>query len=348
MGYLTPAQDRLQGFPEGWFALAFSREVKPGQVLRRKLMDKDVAVYRTDSGKVKVIDAFCPHMGAHLGVGGKVKGESISCPFHGFSFDGEGQCESTPYKENTPPKTKACLNMLETAERFGTVLCFYTQDGSKADWQVSSPDENKSQLDWSDTANRIWKIRTHPAEIIENTVDIGHFSPIHKYEDVSVVKELNYTGCHLNMGYTITRNKGLFGRLDKSRLVADLDINASGVGHSRVEVDEKKLGLQIRYVVMPTPVNNEQVEVRVITQIALPENTAVNLLTKVIPKKVLQKIIAEIAATEMGNDFIPDINIWENKIYVEKPKLAKGDGPIMKYRKWAAKFQNLNESKSES
>ncbi|CAF4939253.1 unnamed protein product, partial [Rotaria socialis] len=37
---------------------------------------------------------FCPHMGAHLGVGGKIRhGTCIECPFHGWTFDGEtGDC----------------------------------------------------------------------------------------------------------------------------------------------------------------------------------------------------------------------------------------------------------------
>ena len=44
-----------------------------------------------------MLDAFCPHMGAHLGFGGEVVGNSIKCPFHGWSFDREGKCQRIPY-----------------------------------------------------------------------------------------------------------------------------------------------------------------------------------------------------------------------------------------------------------
>ena len=33
-----------------------------------------------------MLAAHCPHMGAHLGFGGRVVGEAIRCPMHGFSF----------------------------------------------------------------------------------------------------------------------------------------------------------------------------------------------------------------------------------------------------------------------
>lgn len=37
-------------YPNGWSAVAFSRELNPGKVLRRRLMGEDVVVYRTRGG----------------------------------------------------------------------------------------------------------------------------------------------------------------------------------------------------------------------------------------------------------------------------------------------------------
>jgi cholesterol 7-dehydrogenase len=41
-----------------------------------------LVLFRTESGEAKVLDAYCPHMGADLGVGSKVVGDCIECPFH--------------------------------------------------------------------------------------------------------------------------------------------------------------------------------------------------------------------------------------------------------------------------
>ena len=55
---------------------------------------RNVVLFRGHNGKPYVLDAYCAHMGAHLGVGGKVRhGTCIECPFHGWTFDGEtGNC----------------------------------------------------------------------------------------------------------------------------------------------------------------------------------------------------------------------------------------------------------------
>ena len=42
------------------------------------------------------MDAFCPHLGAHLGHGGTVDGCEIVCPFHGWQFDAEGATPTSP------------------------------------------------------------------------------------------------------------------------------------------------------------------------------------------------------------------------------------------------------------
>ena len=71
-------------------------QLKAGVPIPLNLFDKDLAIYRTQSGKVHVLDAFSPHMGAHLGIGGTVVGEEIRCPFHMWTFNGDGVCTSVP------------------------------------------------------------------------------------------------------------------------------------------------------------------------------------------------------------------------------------------------------------
>lgn len=57
-----------------------------------------MVVFRTESGVANVFDAYCPHLGAHLGIGGKVIGDCIECPFHLWSFRStDGECVKVPY-----------------------------------------------------------------------------------------------------------------------------------------------------------------------------------------------------------------------------------------------------------
>ena len=87
--------------PSGWFQVLYSNELEVGQAKPLEYFDQELVAFRTESGQAKVVDAYCPHMGAHLGYGirdqaghgSAVVGESIVCPFHGWAYDGEGKCK---------------------------------------------------------------------------------------------------------------------------------------------------------------------------------------------------------------------------------------------------------------
>ncbi|CAG2107313.1 unnamed protein product [Medioppia subpectinata] len=75
--------------------------VKPFEMCGQQLV-----AFRGATGAVHVLSAYCPHLGANLGVGGHVVTESesgddcIQCPFHGWRFGGDGQCKRIPKIEN--------------------------------------------------------------------------------------------------------------------------------------------------------------------------------------------------------------------------------------------------------
>lgn len=65
---------------------------------------EQLAAFRTQDGQAHVVDAYCPHLGANLAAGGRVVGDCIECPFHGWQFRGEdGKCTSIPYAEKGEP-----------------------------------------------------------------------------------------------------------------------------------------------------------------------------------------------------------------------------------------------------
>ena len=123
----------LPPFPNGWYKLATSKEIKSGTAKHIDCIGENFVVFRsTDSKKTFVLDAYCPHMGANLGkliniklkqasineikysgVGGIVNGDCIECPFHQWKFDGEsGSLVNIPYSESLSDG-KFLINLLE-------------------------------------------------------------------------------------------------------------------------------------------------------------------------------------------------------------------------------------------
>lgn len=96
-------------YPNGWIPILESRVLGINQVKSVLCLGVEVAVVRGANGVVSVLDAFCPHLGANLTVGGTVhqsgskkclQESCIRCPFHGWSFRlSDGQCTDVPYEQ---------------------------------------------------------------------------------------------------------------------------------------------------------------------------------------------------------------------------------------------------------
>ncbi|XP_072144160.1 cholesterol 7-desaturase nvd-like [Dermacentor andersoni] len=85
-------------FPNGWIPVLESAQLQTGEVKALNVIGLELVAFRTEDGVAHVLDAYCPHLGAHLGVMGRVVGDCIECPFHGWRFQGDtGACTHVPY-----------------------------------------------------------------------------------------------------------------------------------------------------------------------------------------------------------------------------------------------------------
>jgi nitrite reductase/ring-hydroxylating ferredoxin subunit len=86
-------------FPTGWFIVGFASELVRGQVKRAHYFGEELVIFRTQSGQINVLDAYCQHLGANMGVGGTVEAEHIVCPWHGWHWNGDGTNALIPYSK---------------------------------------------------------------------------------------------------------------------------------------------------------------------------------------------------------------------------------------------------------
>jgi phenylpropionate dioxygenase-like ring-hydroxylating dioxygenase large terminal subunit len=174
--------------PNGWFSLGSSRDVSAGTVRTYRFMDQEIVVFRTQSGRLGALSAHCPHLGAHMGRGGVVLGEALRCPFHGFRFDASGSCVATGYGTKPPPQVRT--RSFAVDEKHGLLLVHHYALGRPPAWQVPEIDT----AGWSAFLFSTMKLRGHPQETTENSVDLGHFSWVHGYEDIAVVDPPSVAG----------------------------------------------------------------------------------------------------------------------------------------------------------
>jgi len=93
-----------------WKTLWPASDLPAGQVRIVEADQTDILVYRTSTGRVEAIEAWCPHMRNYMPNGlaperplsDLLDAEEIQCPFHGWRFDGTGRCTGVPAAQKAP------------------------------------------------------------------------------------------------------------------------------------------------------------------------------------------------------------------------------------------------------
>jgi 3-ketosteroid 9alpha-monooxygenase subunit A len=172
-------------FPRGWFMIADSEEVKDKPIPLR-YFGRDFVLYRGDSGKVHLLDAYCPHMGAHLAInttsyvvrdGMQIEGDSIRCPYHAWRFGPDGKCDDIPYYDKIPKA--ACVRSWPVVEQMGIVFVWHDPENGEPDYPPPFFIEwdNPSWVRWK--IDHLGTVNCHPQEVLDNMSDVAHFAPTH-------------------------------------------------------------------------------------------------------------------------------------------------------------------------
>jgi phenylpropionate dioxygenase-like ring-hydroxylating dioxygenase large terminal subunit len=80
---------------KGWYIVCPSIKLANGKAKSFTICGQRIVIFRGEDGKVRALDAYCPHLGTDLGIG-RVEGNFVRCFFHHWVFDGEGNCQHIP------------------------------------------------------------------------------------------------------------------------------------------------------------------------------------------------------------------------------------------------------------
>jgi nitrite reductase/ring-hydroxylating ferredoxin subunit len=322
-------RNSLPPHPSGWYALCFSAELPREGVLARTFMGRELVLYRTRSGRACAADAHCPHLGAHLGKGGTVEGEALRCPFHGFRFDARGNCVATGYGSKPPPNAR--LRTWPLREVNSMLLVYHDTGGAAPRWEVPALDWRG----WSAPLFRRFSLGAHPQVTTENSVDLGHFAFVHGYDSVRALREVKIDGPYLSTAYAARRPAPLLGR--RWRFDFEFETHIHGLGYSLVDVHVRGFEIRIRLWVLPTPAEAGRAMLYLGAS-GDGASGATHPLLRHVPRRLRGTLIARGLLAALVVDARQDFVLWENSRYTHPPALAQGDGPIGKYRAWAAQF----------
>jgi len=106
-----------------WYPAEWSDQVTDAPV-RVRMLGQDFVVFRDSVGTAHCLSNTCIHRGGSL-AGGKLAGDCVQCPYHGWEFDGDGVCRRIPsLGPAARVPARARVDAYPTQERYGIVFAF--------------------------------------------------------------------------------------------------------------------------------------------------------------------------------------------------------------------------------
>lgn len=103
-----------------WRGIGLDQQVQPESSNPVIVNGEMLAMWRGEEGPVRVWEDRCPHRGMRLSFG-FVRGDSLRCIYHGWTYREDGQCSEIPaHPDLTPPKT-ICAASYPAETRYGIV-----------------------------------------------------------------------------------------------------------------------------------------------------------------------------------------------------------------------------------
>ncbi|OBB01035.1 2Fe-2S ferredoxin [Mycobacteriaceae bacterium 1482268.1] len=321
------AKPPLSMTPTGWFQVAWSDEVKVGDVRRMSYFGRELVAWRAQSGQLTVMDAYCEHLGAHLGYGGHVVGEVLQCPFHGWQWNQDGRNVCIPYQDR--PNRGRRIRTFPVVERNESVYIWHDVDGREPYFDV--PDIFTSFTDGSSADDyypqlRLYReaLEMHPQYVLENGVDFAHFKFVHQTPIVPVFTRHDFDEPVSYVDFTITFEG------DENQTIDDVTSGVEAINGGLGIAVTKSWGMvDNRTISAITPVDDRTSDVRFMVYIGRRAGDDS-------PK-------AEARARDFGNEiirqFTQDIHIWQHQRYSDPPALAGAEQQgFTAIRTWAKQF----------
>ena len=156
----------------GWLPVAVSAELERGKAIPIRVHGREVVLWRGESGQPHALDAYCAHLGHHLGYLGRVCGEDVRCFYHGWTWSPEGTNTDVPYDRRVYKGRR--ISRWAAADGGGLIYLWYPGSGDKSKPARSAPEFDTAGVDCVDHSD----LATDPRLVVEQFVDpmtLGYF-----------------------------------------------------------------------------------------------------------------------------------------------------------------------------
>ncbi|MCU1599330.1 MAG: 3-ketosteroid-9-alpha-hydroxylase oxygenase subunit [Frankiales bacterium] len=319
-------------FARGWHLLGLTREFDDGKPHGLEAFGTKLVIWKGADGKLKVLDAYCRHMGGDLSTG-TVQGDNVACPFHSWRWGGDGKCKEIPYARRIPPRART--NAWLTKELDGQLFVWHDHEGNPPPDDVTIPAiPGYEEGEWTDWVwDKTLVPNSHCREIIDNMVDMAHFYYIHKGPPTYFKNVFDGHICTQYYSGTTHEEaaKGLpiaVGVAEDQQTVSDATYWGPAYLVDKLWTKYGDLTFETILLTTHYPISSSSFMLNY--GMVMKKNPDWDDATN---NKIAGKLLEGI-----GSGFYEDVKIWLNKAPIDNPLLCEEDGPVYQLRRWYSQF----------
>jgi 5,5'-dehydrodivanillate O-demethylase len=159
-----------------WQPVAISAEVPAGRTMPVRILGEDLTLYRGESGVPHLVAARCAHR-LNLLHTGWVQDDHLRCMYHGWMYDGTGQCVEMPAEDPSyPPRIR--IAGYPVRDYYGLVFA-YLGEGEPPEFDLPRHDELEAPGGVRWIVKQTWGCNW--LQSVENSLDAVHVSFVHRW-----------------------------------------------------------------------------------------------------------------------------------------------------------------------
>jgi nitrite reductase/ring-hydroxylating ferredoxin subunit len=319
----APPAGSFSSYPAAWYLACSASRLQSGP-FSLEALGRQLAIFRTASGRLVVMDGRCSHLGADLGRG-CVVGESIECPFHGWQYGADGRCSHAPAMSDAPRFARQSI--FPVVERHGFVFFFNGREPltELPFFDGAQPDDYVPGRPFRFIANCTWYM------LAAHGFDTQHFATVHARELTGPPLIDCPHPCARRNRYTAkVVGNSIFDRLLRKYAGPQVDICITTCAGSLILITGKFKNVRSQFMIATQPLDGGKTLCEVVPFVRRNANPLL--------AKTVDRLSLEIRRVFTRGYMIDEIARLGNPQY-NPHSLVACDADMIKYFSWAAALE---------
>ncbi|MGI9295490.1 MAG: Rieske 2Fe-2S domain-containing protein [Pseudomonadales bacterium] len=141
-------------------------------LMASRILGENIVIWRNEDNTLRAFNDRCPHRGAALSRG-KVCNNRLRCPYHGWEFNEQGDCELIPAHPDAKIPGKAKVPSYLVREHAGLIWV------TLSDAPLDFPEFPAMSEPGITVYNRGYEVDLDYIRIVENFLDVSHVPIVH-------------------------------------------------------------------------------------------------------------------------------------------------------------------------